>query len=139
MRNQFFIYRTIITCLLIAFCFNITTAALAEQAKATAPVTNVKTISGEVGVIRSDYITVIYNKKIGADGSISDKEILFPIDNNLKFVYKRSLSQIQEGDTIEITYDEKSWVDKRGVGRRERKATQLKFIRSKPRGLRSGN
>ena len=151
MNSQFFIYKThkVSSCVLkiigvflvIALCLSQATLALAESGKAkkkaTAPVTVARRVTGEVGVVRFNYITVIYKKETKRDGGIKDYEMLLPIDDNTKLVHRRSLDQIQEGDTIEITYDETGWVDKKGIGRLERKARQIRFIRAAIKGLRS--
>lgn len=97
-----------------------------------------KSVSGKVGSIRGDYISVIYNTETGADGSIQDWEMLLPVDENLSLTNKQSLSQIHEGDEITVGYDETSWMEG-DIKRTERKARALQFISPAAKGLRSGN
>lgn len=104
----------------------------------TSPVTTSKSMQGEIDILRKDYVTIIYAQDKGSKGEVvKDYEAVFPIDNSTTFAYKNSLSEFAEGDKVEIAYDEIRWIDEKGVERVERKAKQLKFIRSAIKGLRS--
>ena len=104
----------------------------------TAPATTSKSMQGDIDTLRPDYVTIVYAQDKGSKGEVvKDYEAVFPVDNSTMFVYKNSLSEFVEGDKVEVTYDEIKWVDEKGVERVERKAKQLKFIRSAIKGLRS--
>lgn len=104
----------------------------------TAVTVATKTISGQVGVIRPGYITIIYKEETLEDGTVKDWEMVLPYDKTLTLEHKKGLDQIKEGDTIEIVYYDSGWVDDKGVGRSEKKAKHIRFIRSAPEGLSSG-
>lgn len=107
-------------------------------AAATAPATTSKSMQGDIGTLRPDYVTIIYAQDQGGKGEVvKDYEAVFPVDKDTTFVNKKSLSEFGEGDRIEVTYDEIKWVDEKGFERVERKAKQLKFIRAAIKGLRS--
>ena len=91
-------------------------------------------IRGEVGVVRPTYITVIYAYDQEQN---KDWEIVVPVGENAHIVGVNGISDINEGDTVEIIFQEKNWVDKEGIGRSEKKATEIKFISPAPKGLRS--
>lgn len=104
----------------------------------TTPATTSKSMQGDIGTLRPDYVTIIYAQDKGSKGEVvKDYEAVFPVDNSTTFVYKNSLSEFVEGDRVDVTYDEIRWVDEKGVERVERKAKELRFIRSATRGLRS--
>ena len=97
-----------------------------------------RSITGKVDVIRPGYITVIYYEGRKKDGSMTDKEMVIPLDENVKLLNIRKIDSLKEGDTIEVTFDEASWMDKEGVGRNERKTKVIRFISPATTGLRSG-
>jgi len=105
----------------------------------TAPVIASRSITGEIGTIREgEYITVIYNQGKAADGkTVKDYEIVLPIDEAIALSHVRDISQLNEGDTIEIVYDETSWIDKNGVSRIKHKAKEIRFKKSAVKALRS--
>ena len=109
-----------------------------SDAVSTTPTTTSKSMQGDIGTLRTDYVTIIYAQDKGSKGEVvKDYEAVFPVDNSTTFVYKNTLSEFTEGDKVEVTYDEIKWVDEKGVERLERKAKQLKFIRAVIKGLRS--
>ena len=104
----------------------------------TTPVTASKTITGEIGVIRDTYIIVIYKQDKRADGTtIKDYEMVLPIDENITLSHIKSIGQLNEGDKVQIRYDETSWIDEKGVGRIERRGKHIRFIKPAIKGLRS--
>ena len=109
-----------------------------SDAVSTAPVTTSKSMQGDIGTLRTDYVTIIYAQDKGSKGEVlKDYEAVFPVDNSTTFVYKNTLSEFAEGDKVEVAYDEIKWVDEKGVERVERKAKQLRFVRPAVKGLRS--
>lgn len=102
------------------------------------PMTDLKSITGEVGVVRKEYISVIYRKEKDPDGSIiRDYEMVIPINESVILNRIKSIDDLREGDSVEIGYDETSWVDEKGIGRIERKGKQITFVRPAIKGLRS--
>ena len=128
----------IASAVIIFFCLTSSNAFTAKKDKSTPPVTKLMAVSGEIGIIKPHYITVIYKKEKGPGGvGVKDYEMLFPIDDNIELLHRKNIGQLQEGDIIQVLFDQTSYTDKKGVGRIERKAKQIKFIKAAPRGLRS--
>jgi hypothetical protein len=95
-----------------------------------------KSITGKVGTVKRDYVTVIYNQRKTSEGAIEDSEMVLPIDKKTILTNKKSMGDIKEGDEITVSYSEATWIDK-GATKKERKAQSVKFISPAVQGLRS--
>lgn len=73
-----------------------------------------KHMSGEVSAISSNFLALMYNVDMKAQTSY---EMTFIIDKNVKLEGKNSLSEIGQGDTISIVYDETTETDSQGKQR----------------------
>ncbi len=113
-------------------------AAEEKAGVSTPPATLSKSLAGYIETIRAGYITIIYKEDKGSDNKVvTDHEAVFPIDNNTKVANKKSMSELIPGDKVEIRYNETSWIDENGVGRVERKAIEVRFIKRAEKGLSS--
>lgn len=109
-----------------------------EEPIITDPVTVSKTIRGEIGVRRDEYITVIYKEDKKSDGTITkDYEMVLPIDENVTLSHIGGADQLNEGDAIEIQFDETSWIDENGIGRIKRRGKHIRFIKTALKGFSS--
>ena len=95
-----------------------------------------KHISGQLSVIRPHYLAVEYKQD---DDKHIGYEMAFPIDEHVEFFGpKRSLDELEVGDTVRVTYEEKTWTSEAGQKRMERRAKAVKLVKSAVKGLRSG-
>lgn len=108
-----------------------------ETETSALPITSTKRVKGEVDVIRSDYVTIVYKREKNPSGTYKEYDMVIPLDDSVSFLHVKDFSEIKEGDTIEIEYEETAWVDKKGVGRLKRKAKKVKFIRTGVKALKS--
>lgn len=83
-------------------------------------------ISGEISAIGRDFISVIYKRdeKKGAE-----YEVLVPIDAGTKLERKRSLSELNLGDTVNIQFEDMTLEDAGREKNMERKAKVISFVR----------
>lgn len=117
------------------------TTALAEEprpfweAPADASVA-VKQVTGELSLIRPGSISLVYRRD---EQRAMDYEMVFPIGKGVALLRRRALSELQVGDTVRVTYEERAWKEEAtGVERMQRRATTIEFLRSAQAGLRSG-
>ncbi|MFH1593286.1 MAG: hypothetical protein ABID09_01150 [Candidatus Omnitrophota bacterium] len=124
--------------LAISICFTIYAAEVSGAPKKPKikRTTHERTIEGKLGYIDSKTISVIYFE----DKSMkSINEAAFYLDPALKINYKRSLDEIQIGDTVRITYIEIIDATEDGeIVKSKRVATAVTFVRPKTTGFRSG-
>lgn len=73
-----------------------------------------KHMSGEVSAISSNFLALMYNVDMKAQTSY---EMTFKIDKNVKLEGRNSLSEIGQGDTVSIVYDETTETDNQGKQR----------------------
>jgi hypothetical protein len=95
----------------------------------------VKQVTGEVSLIRQGSISVVYQRD---DKKAMDYEMVLPLDKNVRLAHKRSVNELQVGDTVRVTYEERSWKDDTGVERMHRQATEIQFMSLAKPQLRSG-
>ena len=89
------------------------------------PTVEMKELTGEVGVVRPTYLTLVY----GWDPETrTDNEMVFPIDENVALLNRNSLDEFAVGDTVSVTYEEKRWTTPEGQDKAERHATGVRFI-----------
>lgn len=105
----------------------------AEEDEEDALIT-VKHITGEVSIIRPHYLSVVY--KQDAETRM-EYEMVFPMNKDVEFFHKKSLDDIEVGDTVRVTYEEKTWTTEDGMERMKRKAKEVWFVRPAKKGLRS--
>ena len=104
------------------------------QAPEDAQVT-VKHVTGELSLIRPGSISVVY-KRDAKKGM--DYEMVLPFDKDVRLAYKRSLDEFQLGDTVRVTYEERTWKTDEDLERMQRKAMEIQFMSPAKPGLRSG-
>ncbi len=92
-----------------------------------------KTVTGRLDLVMPKFINVVYDRKGDAE-----YEMELPYDAKLKVVNKRSLSEMKRGDTVSVKYEEKSWVDEKGMEHKSRKATEVVLLKTAVKGLRTG-
>jgi hypothetical protein len=84
-----------------------------------------KTLSGEVNMIRAHYITIDITED---PGSTSSAEMYFPITEVVEFG-NVDLVDIDEGNVVQVTYDEYSRLDEGGEERYVTRVTKkVKFL-----------
>jgi len=96
-----------------------------------------KAVSGEVGFINSDFISIIDSQ---GDVEGYEHEQLMYLDKDVEVKSKSSLSEIKLGDTVQIDYEEKTKASK-GVNKKEKAVKTIKFLRAaktKDSSLKSG-
>ena len=99
-----------------------------------------KKITGEISMIKSHFISIIYaqDKKAG-----TENEAVFLLNDEIEFRLK-DLEDLQSGDKISITYDEYFEIELNEKGEEEekfvkREAREIRFLSTKSgSGLRSG-
>ena len=103
------------------------TAAGAQEATGTQgnEVVVVKEVSGEVGFVRPLYITVVYARDMEKG---AEYEMVFPIDEDVTLLNRRSFDEINPGDTISVTYEERTWTTAEGLEKTERRAKAVRFV-----------
>ena len=107
-------------------------AASNGPAKEDAVTVTSKTVTGELDLIMPKFINMIYDRKGG-----TEYEMELPYDANLKVVNRRSVSELKRGDIVSVKYDEQSWVDGKEMEHKSRKATEVMFLKTAVKGLRS--
>ena len=65
-----------------------------------------KKVTGEVSVIRPHYISVVSERD---PETRIDTEMVFPINEDVEFVYTKGLDELHVGDTVRVTYEERTW------------------------------
>ncbi|MDD5584483.1 MAG: hypothetical protein PHV55_05480 [Candidatus Omnitrophica bacterium] len=83
-----------------------------------------KSIQGEVTWIGKNKIAVVYSR-----GEGSEEEMLLPFDGNVTLERVSDLSQIQQGDTVYIQYEETTQETKEGASQSVAKANAISFVR----------
>jgi len=103
-----------------------------------------KDVTGVISVLNPTYIAIVYHREKDTG---HEYEIGFPISSDIKISRKRSLDDINRGDTVTVKYDEKSreydqkqedGTMKTKIAVMERKATEIVFVRPEPSVLSSG-
>lgn len=96
-----------------------------------------KEITGQLSVVTPRFVAVEYNQD--ARKGIA-YEMAFSMDGDVRVSgAKRDLQELQAGDTVAVTYEEKTWMDDSGQERIKRQVKGIQFIRSAEQGLRSGS
>ena len=73
-------------------------------------------------------------KYIGIALSGDNTDYYFTISQDLKVLHKNSLSEIEIGDTVELTFDRIQGVTSKGRQQTEKRVNTVKFIRPKSSG-----
>ena len=95
----------------------------------------VKQVVGEVSVVRSQYIGVVYEHD--AERRV-DTEMVLMLGEELELERIDTLEQLNLGDRVSVTYEERTWtVEGLDFERTKRVATGIKFLRPAVTGLRS--
>lgn len=100
------------------------TAYTAEKPQVEIKSTKTVNVVGELISLKPSRANPLY---IGIAGKNSDA--YFEIDENVKIVHKRSLEEINLGDTISITYDDIVEVIDGGKEQNRRSAKVIRFIK----------
>ena len=86
-----------------------------------------KEITGEVTGISKNFIAVEYGIDLKEGAAL---EMAFNIGKDIKIEYKNTLSEIGQGDTVAVTYEEITTKDKEGkIKRIERLPKVIKFMK----------
>lgn len=104
------------------------------QAPADAPMT-VEQVTGELSLIRPGSINLVYGRD---DEQKMDYEMVLPLVPDVKVIRRRDLSELRVGDTVLVTYEERTWEDEAEVERMQRRATTIEFLRPAAANMRSG-
>ncbi len=128
---------------LMSLCFcsllymGVSEAAQGAKGGAGDEVKESKTISGKVGFINNEFISIIDQSD---EGQGIEHEILMYRDKDLEVKNKASLNEIKPGDVIQIEY-EKSTKTSKDVRKSKQTVKSVKFLRAaeeKDSTLRSG-
>lgn len=93
--------------------------------------TTVKEVSGEISGVSSNFIAILY----GQDETAS-YEMAFSVGKDVKLVHKKSLSELAVGDTVTVSYEEKTKKNKEGkIMILSRVPKRISFIRAAPKAL----
>ena len=84
-----------------------------------------KTISGEVGFINSEFISIIDHRD--TDEGI-EHEILLYLDKDVAVIRKDSLNEIKLGDTVQLQY-EKTTKTSKNVRKSKKVIKEVRFLR----------
>lgn len=84
-----------------------------------------KEVSGEISAIGKDYISIIYKRD---EKKGTEYEMLVPIDTSTKLERKKSLSELNIGDTVKIQCEDMTLEDTSGEKKMERKAKVISFV-----------
>ena len=123
----------LIAALITGFLTGVCDAEKGKAKKTTKTVMN--QITGELGFIGVNSISVIYEKKPEQG---REYEMVLYLDENATVEYKKSLKEINLGDTIRIEYALITETTEKGE-KTKRVAKKITFVRPKVTGLRSGN
>lgn len=121
--------RGITSGLAIVFLLGFTAAGFAQEGKEEIKeILTTKTVSGEVSGVSSDFIAISYGMSKKNDASL---EMALTVDKNVKVEHKDNLSQIGPGDTVSVTYEEKTQKDEKGNIRvKSRVAKKITFLKA---------
>lgn len=86
-----------------------------------------KSIKGEVGMIRPGYIEVEY--ALDEEGAHA---MVFPLSKDVEIQNKKSIGEIQQGDAVELTYEERTWITEEGKAQTEIKVKKIRFVKAAP-------
>lgn len=86
-----------------------------------------KSIKGEVGMIRPGYIEVEY--ALDEEGAHA---MVFPLSRDVEIQNKKSIGEIQQGDAVELTYEERTWITEEGKAQTEIKVKKIRFVKAAP-------
>lgn len=87
--------------------------------------TQTKEVTGEISAIGKDFIAIIYERD---ERKSVEYEMLVPIDTTTKLERKKSLSELNIGDTIRIQCEDMTLEDASGEKKMERKAKVISFV-----------
>lgn len=94
-----------------------------EEKKITKRTTN--EVSGEISAIGKDFIAIIYKRD---ESKGAEYEMLVPIDTDTKLERRKSLSELNIGDTVRIQCEDITLEDASGEQKMERKAKLVSFV-----------
>jgi len=115
----------ILLCGTIVSVFQTTAIAQNKQGDEAIKINSVsKQIQGEVVWKSKSKLSVVHYSD-----DLSEREILFLLDDAVRVVYKRTLDDIQVGDTVRVSYNEYT-VEEGGRTLIKTKPTEVAFIRS---------
>ena len=118
--------QTVILTILVSACACVLPYIYAEAAQDGKDVVKEnKTISGEIGFINSEFISIIDSRD--TDAGI-EHEILMYLDKDAQVTRKDSLNEIKMGDTVEIQY-EKTTKTSKDVRKSKKVIKGVKFLR----------
>lgn len=100
-------------------------------------VAEVKSVTGQVSLIRPNSLSVVYAKD---EKKGMDYEMVLPLSEKVRYVRAKGPEGLSLGDTVRVTYEELKWVnadDEEGLERRAVRAKEIEFVRPAITGLRS--
>ncbi|UCC94455.1 MAG: hypothetical protein JSW40_06495 [Candidatus Omnitrophota bacterium] len=128
MRKKLYEYKFIKTmgALLLVFALGAGLIGLAQVSKERVrPGGGIKELEGQVVGINKRCIAVVYSRdRIKG----SESEIMLPVDEETEVVHRRSLENINVGDTVRIQFEEET-EERKGKQRMKRKARAVRFVR----------
>ena len=83
-----------------------------------------KEISGVVSAVTSNFIAIAYENQGGVVN-----EIALPLHEQVEFLRKRSIKEINAGDTVSVRYEQVK-TQLNGKDKIERQATKITFLKS---------
>jgi len=103
-------------------------------------VVETKKVRGTVSIVRPWLLALEYKQDLARGIGY---EMSFPLDAEIEVSgAKRSIGELEPGDTVSVTYEEKTWMTDEGdegLERHARRATEIVFIKSAPSALKSAN
>lgn len=88
---------------------------------------SLKSVKGPASVLRSRFIEVEY-----ASDDDGAHVMVFPLSENIEIQNKKSISEIQQGDTVELIYEERTWLTEEGEEKSEVTPKKIRFLKAAP-------
>lgn len=89
----------------------------------------VSEITGEISGISKHYLSVVYDRDLTKG---IEYELLLPIDKDMQIKNKKSVSELNVGDTISMQYEENVVTDSKEKQALKRKSRELNFVKAAP-------
>jgi len=86
-------------------------------------------VNGEISGITKKFISVVYKKDAETN---TDYEMLILIDENVRLDHKKSLSELNVGDSVSIEYEDATVEDSAKRQKLRRTAKVISFVKSAP-------
>ena len=106
----------------------------ADAASKKPQIKDARSITGTVSIIRDNYISIVFKTDSATN---EDYEMIFLLDETVTF-QRAELSELEEGDTVLISFDEFSEEDDKGAKKFKKRITKnIKFLHKASKSLRS--